>query len=249
MGVGDAEAAGAADTSAVAQAALRLKPGIDELGELVESFQHQIPGLSTPHERIFAQYADRCQLDLMVFPASVDAGAIPNVVVLYDPSGLVIVKDDASRKRATPELVREWAFLGWCALIDAGKYLRRGSLWEAHDRIHTARTHLWQLHAAVCGVPDPQYGLTSVLDFAPRRVDPALELTVNLLTLPRLLKAARDIAHLLSETADQLPEDLAATFPRAMGAFVEADLRAATLPDERGHAGRQMDRTFRREMR
>ena len=38
----------------------------------------------------------------------------------------------------TGEQVREWAFLGWCALIDADKYLRRGSLWEA-DGLHEAR--------------------------------------------------------------------------------------------------------------
>jgi len=34
---------------------------------------------------------------------------------------------------------------GWCALIDADKYLRRGSLWEAHNRLHQARHHVWAL--------------------------------------------------------------------------------------------------------
>jgi hypothetical protein len=26
-----------------------------------------------------------------------------------------------------PEQIREWAFLGWCALADLGKYVHRGS--------------------------------------------------------------------------------------------------------------------------
>jgi len=32
--------------------------------------------------------------------------------------------------------IRDWTFLAWIALADTGKYLRRGSTWEAHHRLH-----------------------------------------------------------------------------------------------------------------
>ena len=68
----------------------------------------------------------------------------------------------------TGEQVREWAFLGWCALIDADKYLRRDSLWEAHSRLHEARHHLWALWAAAHGALYPWHGLSQVFDHDPR---------------------------------------------------------------------------------
>jgi hypothetical protein len=58
----------------------RVRSAVDGLGELVESFHHQLPGLALTHERIFAQYADRSQLDLVVYPATVFAGSIRYVV-------------------------------------------------------------------------------------------------------------------------------------------------------------------------
>jgi hypothetical protein len=56
---------------------------VDGLGELVESFEHQLPGVTGPHARIFAHYADRLQADPVVFPDTRDAGSIPDVVVLH----------------------------------------------------------------------------------------------------------------------------------------------------------------------
>jgi hypothetical protein len=68
----------------------RARSAVDGLGELVESFHHQLPGLALTHERIFAQYADRSQLDLVVYPAPVFVASIPDVVVLYDPENLLV---------------------------------------------------------------------------------------------------------------------------------------------------------------
>ncbi|HET9972609.1 MAG TPA: hypothetical protein VFQ68_30535, partial [Streptosporangiaceae bacterium] len=138
----------------------RARSAVDGLGELVESFHHQLPGLALTHERIFAQYADRSQLDLVVYPATVSAGSIPDVVVLYDQEDLVAVPAPVGPAAGAaapapapapvpPEQIREWAFLGWCALADLGKYVRRGSAWEALERLHEARAQLWQLWAAV----------------------------------------------------------------------------------------------------
>jgi predicted nucleotidyltransferase len=60
-----------------AAVAVRVRRAAGRLGELVDSYHHQIPGLAGTHERIFAQYADRCQLDLVLLPASVPGGGRP----------------------------------------------------------------------------------------------------------------------------------------------------------------------------
>jgi hypothetical protein len=125
-----------------------------------------------------------------------------------------------------PEQIREWAFLGWCALADLGKYVHRGSAWEALERLHEARAQLWQLWAAVRGVPQPQYGLTSVLDFGAVLPD-GIEETVAGLDLGSLLAAGLRVAELLGEVGGQLGAEQRAALPSAMGSFVLSDLRAA----------------------
>ena len=219
----------------------RARSAVDGLGELVESFHHQLPGLALTHERVFAQYADRSQLDLVVYPATVFAGSIPDVIVLYDPEDLLAVPaagapvagaPDAGAAVAgapvavPPEQIREWAFLGWCALADLGKYVRRGSAWEALERLHEARAQLWQLWAAAGGVPQPQYGLTSVLDYAAALPD-GIEETVSGLDVGSLLAAGLRVAELLGEVGGQLGEEQRRALPLAMGSFVVSDLRAA----------------------
>jgi hypothetical protein len=207
----------------------RVRAAVDGLGGLVESYHHQLPGLTLTHERIFAQYADRSQLDLVVYPCDVFAGSIPDVVVLYDPDALLAVPARADSAPVSPQQAREWAFQGWCALADLGKYVRRGSAWEALERLHEARAQLWQLWAAVRGVPQPQYGLTSVLDYPASLLPPGIEETVSDLDLGRLLAAGVRVAELLGSVGDQLGESQRAALPRAMGRFIADDLRAARV--------------------
>ena len=199
-----------------------LRRAVDGLGELVESYHHQLPAVTQAHERIFAQFADRSQVDLVLFPASVPVGSVSNVVVLYDPDDQLVIPGKA--KPVTPGQVREWAFGGWCALADLGKYLRRGSTWEALARLNEARTQLWQLWAVSLGVPDPQYGLTSILDFAPGQVPPSFESTVADLDPGRLRDAARRVAIMLNEVGIRLPDDQRAVLPSAMARYITADL-------------------------
>ena len=123
-----------------------LRRAVDGLGELVDSYHHQLPSVTQAHERIFAQFADRGQIDLVLFPASVPGGSVPDVVVLYDPDDQLVIASET--RPVTPAQIREWAFGGWCALADLGKYLRRGSAWEALARLNEARALLWQLWAA-----------------------------------------------------------------------------------------------------
>jgi hypothetical protein len=207
--------------------AQRVHEGVDRLGGLVESYHHQIPGVGGRHRRIFAQYADRCQIDLVILEAGFDAkDLVAGTVVLYDPESRLSIGEAASRKRATPALVREWAFHAWCQLADCGKYLRRGSLWEAFGQLHEARTNLWRLYAAAHDVPDPQYGVTSILDFAPDTVSAAMEATVSDLDASRLLAAVRATARILREVGERLPDDQRAQRPDAMARFVTDDLAA-----------------------
>jgi hypothetical protein len=202
---------------------------VDRLADLVDSYQHQLPGRTARHRRIFAQYDDRCQVDLVVFGASEPMGGVPDAVVLYDPDGLLTRpagQSPAGQPPPGPEQIREWAFHGWCALADLGKYLRRGSAWEALGRLHEARGQLWQLLAAAHDVPQPQYGLTSILDFAPDKIPPEMTGTVSGLEPAALLAAARRVAELLASAGKLLRPEQRAMLPGAMARYVTADLAA-----------------------
>ena len=110
--------------------------------------------------------------------------------------------------------------------VHAGVDRLGGSLWEAFERLHGARTNLWRLDAAAHGVPDPQFGITSILDFAPETVSASMEATVGDLDGARLLAAVRATARMLREVGEQLPEDQRAQLPGAMARFVTDDLAA-----------------------
>ena len=204
-----------------------IRLAVEGLGELVDSYQHQLPSVTAAHMRIFAQYADRCQLDLVVFPASAGAEPFAGVVALYDPDAVIVTR--AHREPPTPAQVREWAFHGWCALADVGKYLRRGSAWEALIQLNNARDQLWRLKAVADGVPDPQFGVISILDFAPETIMPDLAATVADLDPARLVSAARQLANLLDQLSQQLPAEHRAAVPQAMARYVISDLRRLTV--------------------
>ena len=204
-----------------------VRASVEGLGELVDGFAHQLPGLTAEHTRVFAQYADRCQVDLVLVPAKALAKFPATTVVLYDPEGRISAAPEPPQPDA--EQLREWAFHAWCALANLGKYLRRGSLWESLEQLHEARTHAWRLAAAADEVPDPQYGLTSYLDFAPDRIPADLPATVADLDAARLLEAARRLGRLLAKVGQTLPHDARERQPWAMAEFVARDLDALDL--------------------
>lgn len=208
----------------------KIRLAVDGLGDLVGSYQHKLPSVTTTHLRIFAQYADRCQVDLVVFPASASAEPFAGVVALYDPDAAIVTR--AHREPPTPAQVREWAFHGWCALADAGKYLRRHSSWEALLQLNNARDQLWRLQAVAGHVPDPQFGVISILDFAPEMITPDMAATAADLDLARLVPAARQLANLLDQTGKQLPVEYRAAWPEAMARYVISDLRQLTPAGE-----------------
>src|SRR2546421_11095768 len=111
---------------------------------------------------LFVQYVDGVQLELLARRSSEAKGRIAGEVVLLDRDGLL----RHSYEPAAPWDIDLWSGWAWMRLFDLDKYLRRGSLWEALIKLEEARTLLLRHHAAETGIPDPQLGLTSILDFA-----------------------------------------------------------------------------------
>lgn len=201
----------------------RFVAAADELGERVEQYEQALPGLAKPHRRVFVQYADHTQVDLVVL--ELNDGALPGCVVLYDPEGVVRIED--AKPGVTAGDVRTWACEGWEALANLGKYLRRGSLWEARDRLEEARSRAWQLFAAAEGVEDPQFGMTSVFDDR-REIGAPDEIDRTFAGLDRqeILGAARQLAEILADLQHRLAESGHENLPGSFAAYVLRDLAA-----------------------
>jgi predicted nucleotidyltransferase len=212
---------------------------------VVDMLRHRYGPADRLVRRIFAQFADGTQADVVVLADAElrrgDAG--PDFVSLYQTS----LAPDGSRPTAngkaagqpgtaakpgsaytvTAEQVREWAFLGWCALIDADKYLRRGSLWEAHQRLNETRHHIWQLWAAATGAMYPWHGMTQVLDNDPRNLPPGIAATVAGLDAADLRQAASASAAILASVSDSAAGQWPAELPLAMAYYVTGVLSGA----------------------
>jgi hypothetical protein len=227
--------AGAAQVQAVEAGVVAALP---ELGQLVDVLQHRYGPADRFIRRIFAQFGDRSQLDLTVMAdAEIRHGAAarPDTVWLYDtarqpaeqaPAKAVEPGDRGPGYAVTGEQIREWAFLGWCALIDLDKYLRRGSLWEAHNRLHHARDHIWALWAAATGALYPWHGLCQVLDNDPGNLPPGIDATVADLDAAALRRAAAASAAVLTRVSAAAAERCPAELPLAMARYVTGALAA-----------------------
>ena len=170
--------------------------------------------------RIFAQFGDGTQLDLAIMaePEVRRGAAAPDFVSLYQaaqPPGLRLppsrpepqvparpVTGTGGPTRSPPIRSASGLSPGWCALADTAKYLRRGSLWEAHDKLHAARHQIWALWAAAEGALYPWHGLSQVLDHDPGRLPPGIGATVAVLDAADLRRAARASAGVLSAVSE-----------------------------------------------
>ncbi|HET8662986.1 MAG TPA: hypothetical protein VFM08_01610 [Nocardioides sp.] len=180
---------------------------VESLGAegVVGVLREEPPSSEAVVRRVFVQRADGVQLDLAVVPEpEVRRGdAAPDFVPLYRA-------EEVSGGPAAPapsayavsgDQMRAWAFLGWRALLDADKYLRRGSAWEAHQRLEEARHRVWQLWATAVGASYPWHGLSQVLDHDPTSLPPGIEATVAGVDLAELRDAVRAAADLLDEVS------------------------------------------------
>ena len=204
-----------------------LPDRLRSLADCVEVHSHTIPEWGgRAHRRLFVQYADGRQLDVVVQPVTNLGGRVPGAIVLYDPDGHLERERRVPSAVATGEDVAAWERLGWELLANLAKYIARGSAWEALERLGQARDMALRLWAAAESVPYPVFGLTSLLDADPPRLPAGLDATVAGLDLAELTEAGRACAALLRTCADAAR---AALTPGAtsspMGAYVEGLLR------------------------
>jgi hypothetical protein len=196
-----------------------------DLGERVDVLAMEWPGGAQPLRRLFVQFADDSQLDLVVMPAGTRPGRAPDEVVLLDRDGLLAEDFTPGADRVDGEKVREWAFLGWVALADCAKYLERGSLWEAQARLQEARDRIWALWAAARGARYPVFGLSQVLDHDPRDLPPGIAGTVaELMTVPALRAAAQQSARVLDTASAAAAERCPTPLPVRLAGYVRARL-------------------------
>ena len=182
------------------------------LAETVDLLAHAISEWGNrPHRRLFVQYADGRQIDLVVQPAGALLGRVPGAVVLYDPDGRLAQERFVAVARATDDDLRTWEVLGWESLANVAKYLERGSAWEALARLNEARDLALRLWAAAEDVPYPLFGLTSLLDVDPPSLPDDLDATAARAALPELAIAARACADLFRAASARARARLGAT--------------------------------------
>jgi len=197
------------------------------LGEVIDALYHQLTEWGgIDHRRVFVQYANGVQVDLVAVPASFRTGLPPGAVALHDPDGRLAHPYIPQSLQPSPAEVREWAFLGWVALADLAKYLRRESPWEALERLATARNHAWQLWAAGHGIAYPAFGLTSVLDAPDTSLPDGIPATVASLDPSELQRAGLACADLLERASAIATARVGGDPPTALAAFVRNRLQA-----------------------
>ena len=176
-----------------------IEPLVRSAGDIVDLIHHRWHEAgAAEHRRTAVVYDNGIQLDLMVWPVTAWSGMHPpDTIVLHATRDVFTHPWDAARSRPTADRLHEWHFLGWWALLDADKYLRRGSLWEARQRLEEARAAVWQLHAAAQKLPFPEYGITTLLDAREPRLMPDVEATATDLDAGRLRMAVERCAALL----------------------------------------------------
>jgi hypothetical protein len=142
---------------------------------------------------LFVQFADGVQLELSSGRASEASGPDHGVVVLLDRDGLW----DQPYEPDPAWDENLWLGWAWIALSYIDKYLRRDSLWEALTTLEKARSLLLRHHAAETGIRDPEYGITSILDYE-GTLPEGLEATVAGLDPTEIRRAAYACAELLT---------------------------------------------------
>lgn len=175
-----------------------------------------------PGVRSFVQFADGTQLDLVLVAADSRPGRAPDEVVLCDKDGRLAEPFVPGPDIVTPDQIREWTFLGWIGLADAAKYLRRGSSWEAHNRLHEVRGHIWALWGAARGVRYPVFGLSQVLDHDPADVPAGIAETAADLDPEQLRRALTASVAVLDDVSRAAARKIGGDLPTAMAEYVAA---------------------------
>ena len=190
---------------------------VKRLGRVIDVYHKTIvPPAGAAYQFTFVQYENGVPLELVVAEAPESRTRPADWVVLHDPDGRV--KGEAKPEHATIDQVRDWSQAAWTRLGGCAKYLARGSLWEALEMLHLARTDAWRLWAVAHHIADPQYGLTAVFDAPGTPLPPSISSTVPRLDRAEIVRAAVACADLLD-----------AVWPRATSAVSNDELQPAPL--------------------
>jgi predicted nucleotidyltransferase len=218
---------GSAVASRVRDVELALVAHLGE-DELVDVLREETSTSDFPIRKVFVQRADGLQLDLAVVAESeVRRGdAAPDFVAVYRADGVGESAPMPSAYGVSGDQVRSWAFLGWRALLDADKYLRRGSAWEAHQRLEEARHRIWQLWATATGASYPWHGLSQVLDHDPTTLPAGIDATVAGLDLADLRAAVLAAADVLDDASTAAAGRVPVTLPTALATYTRQVLTA-----------------------
>ena len=179
--------------------------------------------------RFAVEYRSGVQLDLVAMPAEHRPGLPDASIALVDKDGDLGESWTPPVATATATQAREWIMLGWWAVSNIAKYLRRGSLFEAVEALRDARTQCLRLHAVGQGIPYPAFGLTSLLDYEPYEVPDQLAAAHAIPESPAdVLKAAWAVVGLLDSSAEHAAAALDTDLSTPWAAVARVRLEAAT---------------------
>jgi hypothetical protein len=175
---------------------------VDAAGSTLDLLIQALPAWPAGVRRFAVEYTSGVQLDLVLMPAHRRQGIPEGAIAIVDKDArLAVPWRPPVADPPTVSEAREWAMLGWWALSDVAKYLRRGSLFEAAERIGEARQQALRLFAAARRVPYPAFGLVSLLDWEPGELPDSLDRTYCVPDTPAAVAAAATATADLLETA------------------------------------------------
>jgi hypothetical protein len=218
------------DEDAMPAALDGVLPFLRQGGDVLDALEHRLPRFEPrPHRHVFVQYVNGIQVDITAAGASYLKGYPVGEVVLYDSEHALTTPQRKAALDITGERVREWAFLGWWALGDLAKYLARGSLWEARQRLGEATEHVFRLWGVANGVTDAAYGMVAVVDRPDIGMPAGIERTVVGLDPGELLDAAHRVAGLLDDVGRQAAEVVPTSLPTALAGHVQERLKSLAI--------------------
>lgn len=209
-GIGYAESLAVEDVDRVGAALVQA------VGSPLDLLVHAMPGWPPEVRRFAVEYTNGVQLDLVLMPAQQRQGIPEGAIAVVDKDArLAVPWRPPVADPPTVDEAREWMMLGWWALSDVAKYLRRGSLFEAVERIGEARQQALRLFAVARRIPYPAFGLVSLLDAEPGELPDGLDRTYCVPNDPGAVAAAAhataDLLEMASTSASEVLQAKLAT--------------------------------------
>lgn len=201
---------------------------VEAIGQPLDVLVHSEGSWPAGILRFAVEYDNGVQLDLVLMPVSRRPGLPEGSVALVDKDGALAEPWTPPVAAVTAREAREWTMLGWWALSDVAKYVRRSSLFEAVEALQAARTQALRLFAASREVPYPGFGLTSLLDFEPFQLPHQLDATYSTPSRAEdVLDAAWALVDLLADTSGSTSDRLGVTLETPWSEIARARLRTA----------------------